>query len=72
MFSQEIIDASKKLKSALNSKNWFYSVGLSKENEKQFLVVYVKSKITKTIEKAIPKTFETFSVTIKGGADVGI
>lgn len=66
MFNPEIITASKKLKSALISKNWFYSVGISKEHEKTFLVVYVKSKITKTMEKAIPKTFENFPVTIRG------
>lgn len=65
MLSASCIASAKTLAEKLNTKKWFNSVGVSIENKEEILVIYSSTKITKTIEKTIPKIYDNFKVKFK-------
>lgn len=64
MFNSELIRAANDLSQILREKKWFSSVGVRIENGISYLLVCVNGKLTKTVEKSIPKQFENFLVRI--------
>lgn len=64
MIKPEMINSAKMLRESLTPKKWLSSVGVISTEDKFSLVVYINTKMTKTIEKLIPKEYDGYPVVV--------